>query len=99
MNNWRLVYLDFNSPTLISARMCKRGPKLTVARHIPNCLTTFGRNFECEMVFASSRLGPRLHMNALISTSRFKLFVPCMNISVGLIETFQQIAGTKQYHY
>ena len=35
--------------------MCKRGPKLTVVRHIPNHPTTFGRNFECEMIFASLR--------------------------------------------
>jgi len=35
------------------ARMCKRGPKLTVVRHIPNHPTTLGRNFECEMICAS----------------------------------------------
>ena len=33
--------------------MCKRGPKLAVVRHIPNHPTTFGRNFESEMMFAS----------------------------------------------
>ena len=35
------------------AGMCKRGPKLTVVCHIPNHPTTFGRNFECEIIFAS----------------------------------------------
>ena len=39
----------------IGARMCKRGPKLTVVRHILNHPTNFGRNFECEMIFASLR--------------------------------------------
>ena len=31
------------------------GPKLNVVRHTPNHPTTFGRNFECEMIFASFR--------------------------------------------
>jgi len=31
------------------------GPKLTVVRHMPNHPTTFGRNFECEMIFTSLR--------------------------------------------
>jgi len=37
--------------------MCERGPKLAVVRHIfiPNHPTAFGRNFECEMIFASLR--------------------------------------------
>ena len=33
--------------------MCKQGSKLAVVRRIPNHPTTFGRNFEYEMIFAS----------------------------------------------
>src|SRR6218665_2640071 len=35
--------------------MCKRGPKLTVVHHKRNHPTTFGRNFECAMIFVSLR--------------------------------------------
>src|SRR6218665_1628606 len=48
---WRLTFLNYE----FMARMCKRGPKLTVVCHIPNHPTTFGRNFECKMIFASFR--------------------------------------------
>ena len=49
-----IILRQFHLKT-ISGKMCKRGPKLTVVRHIPNHPTTFSRNLECEMIFASFR--------------------------------------------